>query len=247
MKSSSIFSIIKESKGLSLFFILSIIAHSSIFLINPTFSFTVGSKWEEQKTGFLMVELKDKKDEAGKKTSLLQPGAIPRRDKAKVGIGSGASLSSGSKQAGGTRGYKKTALKKRMLQPKILKAGAAIQVQTKKEAHKDDGALNKAAKNTEEAAAKKEAVNNPAEGLKNNVRDDSSHEAAIAPSPPLEPNKGAETALASLSEKEDITPDQPLNIASSEQPAGPVKEEVTEGDVAQTEPLTETVGEDSAK
>lgn len=220
MKPRSIITIIKKTTGLSLFFILSIIAHSSIFIINPTFSFTVGSKWEEQKTGFLVVELKDRKDEDGKKTNLIQPGAIPRRDKTKVGIGSGAALSSG-----GTGRYKKTAIKKRMLQPKILKTEAPIQTQTKKD-----------------------AVNKPAESLKDNVRDDSSHNAAIAPSPTMEPNKDAEAALPSPSEKEDLKPGQPLSIASSEQSPGPVKEpEVAKGDVAEAQPLTETVGEDAAE
>lgn len=58
MKPFSAITIIKESKVLFLFAVLSIITHTSIFLINPTFSFTISDKWEGSKGRFLSVELR---------------------------------------------------------------------------------------------------------------------------------------------------------------------------------------------
>ncbi len=78
MKPFSVIAIIKESKVLFLFAVLSVITHTSIFLINPTFSFTISDKWEGSKGRFLVVELRKEEGKASERAK--SPGVQEFRD-----------------------------------------------------------------------------------------------------------------------------------------------------------------------
>lgn len=105
MKPLNAITLIKESKALFLFVLLSIITHTSIFLINPTFSFTISDEWEGSKGRFLVVELRKKEGEVskiGKGMEVKRSSEIQRLRGSEVKRFSGRVAEKGSKKAAST-------------------------------------------------------------------------------------------------------------------------------------------------